>query len=116
MRIMAIEDESNDNKTTIAESDHKRVCRAATPSPTPENEPEQIVTFGSANRFSKAEKGLETERTYEQDRETEIIVSKEVSENDNDVICSKEMKKYAAQTREVSLFCSMNRCNKSSLR
>jgi len=65
MRIMAIEDESNDNKTTTAESDHKRVCRAATPSPTPENEPEQTVTFGSAN---KVEKGPETERTYEQDR------------------------------------------------
>ena len=75
MRIMAIEDESNDNKTMTAESDHKRVCRAVTPSPTPENEPEQIVTFGSANRFSKVEKGLETERTYEQDRETEMLVS-----------------------------------------
>lgn len=71
MRIMAIEDESNDNKTMTAESDHKRVCCAVTPSPTPENEPEQIVSFGSANRFSKVEKGLETERTYEQDRETE---------------------------------------------
>lgn len=53
-RIKAMESNTN-LATTTDERDRKRVCRAATPSPTPDDEPNANVTCAAANTFQSLE-------------------------------------------------------------
>ncbi|KAL7541364.1 hypothetical protein ACHAXR_010841 [Thalassiosira sp. AJA248-18] len=58
MRIKAIDDKS-ENITTKDRSGRKRICRAATPSPTPEDMPEQVTSI--------SERGVEIKFACSQD-------------------------------------------------